>query len=115
MKTYPVFRLTIFMTAGILFANTFWAGIGVIQLVCLLVLLLVMGLLLKTPSYSARWLFGVGVSCFMFLVGAIGTGLAWQKVKVDWNSERDVYVGIIQEPLSEKLKTYQCRVATNRK
>ena len=51
----------------------------------------------------------------MFLVGAIGTGLAWQKVKVDWNSERDVYVGIIQEPLSEKLKTYQCRVATNRK
>lgn len=115
MKTYPIFRLTVFMAAGILFANTFWAGIGVIQLVCLLVLLLVMGLLLKTPSYSARWLFGVGVSCFMFLVGAIGTGLAWQKVKVDWNSERDVYVGIIQEPLLEKLKTYQCRVATNGK
>ena len=115
MKTYPVFRLTIFMAAGILFANTFWTGIGVVQLVCLLVLLLVMGFLLKTPSYSARWLFGVGASCFMFLVGVIGTGFAWKKVKVDWNPERNVYVGVILEPLLEKPRTYQCRVATNGK
>lgn len=115
MKTYPIFRLTIFMAAGILFANTFWTGIGVVQLVCLLVLLLVMGFLLKTPSYSARWLFGVGASCFMFLVGVIGTGFAWKKVKVDWNPERNVYVGVILEPLLEKPRTYQCRVATNGK
>ena len=77
MKTYPVFRLTIFMAAGILFANTFWTGIGVVQLVCLLLLLLGMGFGLKTSSYGTRWLFGAGASCFMFLVGAIGTGIVF--------------------------------------
>lgn len=115
MKTYPIFRLTIFMAAGILFANTFWTGIGVTQLLCLLGLLLVMGVLLRTPSYGTRWLFGVGASCFMFLVGAIGTGIAWQKVKVDWGAERKTYVGVIQEPLLEKPKTYQCKVSTDGK
>ena len=78
MKTYPVFRLTIFMAAGILFANTFWTGIGVVQLVCLLLLLLGMSFGLKTSSYGARWLFGAGASCFMFLVGG-GTYFAFLK------------------------------------
>ena len=115
MKTYPVFRLTIFMAAGILFANTFWTGIGVVQLVCLLLLLLGMGFGLKTSSYGTRWLFGAGASCFMFLVGAIGTGIAWNKVKVDWGTERKAYVGVIQESVQEKPKTYQCKVSTSGK
>lgn len=115
MKTYPIFRLTIFMAAGILFADTCWTGIGVTQLLCLLGLLLVMGVWLRTPSYGTRWLFGVGASCFMFLVGAIGTGIAWQKVKVDWGAERKAYVGVMQEPLLEKPKTYQCKVTTGGK
>lgn len=110
MNTYPIFRLSIFMVAGILFANAFWTGIGAAQLGCLLLLLLGIGFWLKKSSYGSRWLFGAGVSCFMFLVGVIGTGYAWQSVKMDWSTERKAYVGTIQEPLREKPKTYQCRV-----
>ena len=110
MKTYPIFRLAICMAAGILFANTFWTGIGVAQLFCLLLLLLGMGFWLKKSSYRNRWLFGAGVSCFMFWVGVLGTEMAWQKVKVDWSPERKTSVGMILEPLREKPKTYQCRV-----
>ena len=115
MNVYPIFRLTVFMAAGILFANTFWTGIGVAQQGCLLFLLLIMGFLLKNSSYGSRWLFGAGVSSFMFLVGTIGTQQAWQRVKVDWSSERKAYIGILQEPPREKPKTYQCRVGVEGK
>ncbi len=84
-------------------------------MVCLLLLLLGMGFGLKTSSYGTRWLFGAGASCFMFLVGAIGTGIAWNKVKVDWGTERKAYVGVIQESVQEKPKTYQCKVSTSGK
>lgn len=110
MNTYPIFRLTLFLAAGILFANTFWTGTGTVQLLCLVLLLPGMGLLVKSPSYDCRWLFGVGTACFMFGVGAIRTGMAWQEVKADWSPERKAYAGTLQEPLLEKPKTYQCRL-----
>lgn len=115
MNTYPIFRLTLFMATGILFADTFWTRMEASHMVGLLLLLLVMGFLLKNPSYGARWVFGAGVSCFMFLVGVILAGHAWNKVKVDWSPERKVLVGTIQEPPQEKPKTYQCRLLVSGK
>ena len=112
MKTYPIFRLAISLAAGILFANTYWTENMTWQIGILLSLLLALGCLLRNPSYAGRWLFGAGVSFFMFLVGAVLTGYAWKKVKADWSPSKQVYKGVLVESLAEKPKTYQCRVET---
>ena len=112
MKTYPIFRLAISLAAGILFANTYWTENMTWQIGILLSLLLALGCLLRNPSYAGRWLFGAGVSFFMFLVGAVLTGYAWKKVKSDWSPSKQVYKGVLVESLAEKPKTYQCRVET---
>ena len=114
MKTYPIFRLTIFLTAGILFANTFWTenGFDLIAplLAVLLTVLLFLYLILKRHLYSARWVFGAGVAVFMFLVGVIWTNVAWEDVKVDWPSEKKAYRALVKESLREKARTYQAVV-----
>lgn len=113
MNTYPIFRLTISLVAGIIFANTYWTEINTWQIVILLSILLALGCLLKSPSFAGRWLFGAGISCFMFFVGVVLTGYAWKKVKADWSSAKEFYKGELVESLVEKPKTYQCRVKTN--
>lgn len=115
MNTYPIFRLTIALVAGIIFANTYWTEIKTWQIVILLSILLALGCLLKNPSYAGRWLFGAGISFFMFFVGTVLTGYAWEKVKADWSSDKEFYKGQLVESIVEKPKTYQCRVRTNGK
>ena len=82
------------------------------QIGILLSLLLALGCLLRNPSYAGRWLFGTGVSFFMFFVGVVLNGYAWKKVKADWSHSKQVYKGVLVESLAEKPKTYQCRVET---
>lgn len=110
MKTYPIFRLAIFLAAGILFADTFRIGVGFGLVASLLLMLLFLYFLLKKHSYVIRWLFGAVLSLFMFLVGAILTGYASEAVKVDWPLERKVYRAVVQEPLQEKRRSYQVSV-----
>ena len=71
--------------------------------------------LLKNPSYKGRWVFGAGVTCFMFLVGTVWVDCAWKKVKVDWLQEKQNYRGVLLETPLEKSKTYQCRVSVSDK
>ena len=106
MNAYPIFRLTIFLAAGILFADTFRIEVGYGQIACLLAILLFLYLIINWSSYSLRWLFGVGAASFMFLVGMLLTGNAWKDVKMDWPTERNVYRAVIQEPLQEKQRTF---------
>ena len=110
MNTYPMFRLALFLSAGIFFADTFRWEAGWGPVAALLVLLVVLGLRLRSHSYAYRWVYGVGVSCFMFLVGWVLTGKAWGDVKVEWPAERQVYRGVVKERPVEKKRTYQCRV-----
>ena len=110
MKTYPIFRLTIALVAGILFTNTYRTEITYWSIGALLFLLLALGGLLKYHSFAGRWVFGMGVSFFMFLVGCVLTGQAWRKVMVDWPEEVRAYRGVVIGTPVEKMKTYQCRV-----
>lgn len=110
MKVYPIFRLTMALVAGILFANTYWTEIAYWPIGVLLFLLLALGGLLKVHSYAYRWVFGLLVSFFMFLVGWMLTALAWKNVWVDWPDGWCSYQGIVVEAPQEKARTYQCRV-----
>ena len=110
MKTYPIFRLTIALVAGILFANTYWTEITYWSIGALLFLLLALGGLLRNHSYAGRWVFGMGVSFFMFLVGCVLTRQEWQKVMVDWPERVCTYQGVVIGIPIEKTKSFQCRV-----
>lgn len=114
MNAYPIFRLVMFLAAGIFCADTFRCDLGLFPLAGLLLLLVAMGLLLKKSAYRNRWMFGALVSCFMFWVGWVLTSYAWKEVAVDWSSERQAYVGVLQEAPIEKPKTYQCRFSVGR-
>ena len=108
MKAYPILRLTIFLAAGIFFAECFRIETGIYSVVALFVLLLGMGMLMGKPE--CRWAFGTGVSLFMFLVGFTLTEYAWKKVKVDWPPSKWHYRGVVQDIPQEKQRTVQCRV-----
>ena len=97
------------MAAGIFFAETFQVEVGRAWVVALLLLLLALGLQLRDGSYTQRWLFGAGVSAFMFLTGMCLVASAWKEVKVDWSSGRQIYQGVVVESLQEKPKSFQCR------
>ena len=108
MKAYPILRLTIFLAAGIFFAEYFRIEIGIYSAVVLFVLLLGLGIFIGIPK--SHWVYGIGTSIFMFLVGWTLTEYAWKKVKVDWPSSELLCRGVIQEPSQEKRRTYQYRV-----
>ena len=110
MNAYPIFRLAISLAAGIFFAETFRTDFGVFSVLLLLLLLLGLGYLLKQHSYQNRWLFGAGVSAFMFVTGVMLTEHEWRKVEAEWPDKPNTYRGIVQEVPQEKPKTYQCRV-----
>ena len=115
MNTCPIFRLAISLAAGIFFAETFRVELGIYPVVALMLLLWMLSRLLKNPSYKGRWVFGAGVTCFMFLVGTVWVDCAWKKVKVDWVQEKQNYRGVLLETPLEKSKTYQCRVSVSDK
>ena len=103
------------MAAGIFCANTFGIEAGWGYLVGLLAILIFLFFRLNNSSYATRWVFGAGVSCFMFLVGVLLTGHAWREVKVDWPSEKKAYRAVVQESVQEKPKIYQVPVEVDGK
>lgn len=115
MKTYPIFRLALFLAAGIFFAEAFQLETGLYGIAALLVLLLILGVCLRYSPYQKRWLFGAGVSCVMLLVGMLQTEYAWRNVRVDWATEKQVYRGAVQETLVGKKRTFQCKVEVDGK
>ena len=103
------------MAAGIFCADTWGIEAGWGYLVGLLAILVFLFFRLNNSSYATRWVFGAGVSCFMFLVGAFLTAHAWKEVKVDWPSEKKAYRAVVQESVQDKPKTYQVPVEVDGK
>jgi competence protein ComEC len=98
------------MAAGILFADKCNIEVGWGYLAGLLPIFLFLCWRLNNSSYDTRWVFGAGVSCFMFLVGVVLTGHAWKEVRADWASEKKAYRAIVQESVQEKQRSFQVPV-----
>ncbi len=116
MKTYPILRLTVFLSAGIFFAEAFpeFAPLWILGSLAL-ILLVGMGFFLRKSSYALRGAFGISASLFMFLIGAMLAIHAYREVKVSWSEQRQAYSGIIQETPIPKKKSMQCPVRVNGK
>lgn len=99
------------MAAGIFFAGLFpdccssqilhWLLWG---------LLIVLGLVGVKSSYSRRWIFGLGVSVVMFLMGWMLSEHERQALKVDWASEKQAYRVMVLDVPVEKPRSIQCKV-----
>lgn len=99
------------MAAGIFFAGLFpdccssqilhWLLWG---------LLIVLGLVGIKSSYNERWIFGLGVSGVMFLMGWMLSEHERQALKVDWNSEKQAYRMTVLDVPVEKPRSIQCKV-----
>ncbi|MBR6620906.1 MAG: ComEC/Rec2 family competence protein [Bacteroides sp.] len=115
MKTYPILRLAIFMAAGIFFAGLFPDCFSSQTLHWLLWgLLIVLALVGIKSSYKGRWMFGLGVSSIMFLMGWMLSYHERQALKVDWASERQAYrVTVLDVPV-EKPRSILCRVRVDK-
>lgn len=116
MKTYPILRLSIPLAAGIFLAECFqgWfpqAGIAFSSLLFFIVL----GGGLFGRKYGCRWMFGVGVVCFMLLSGYLLTDLKWQQVKINWPTKKGFYEGTVLEMPVEKARSIQYKVQVNGK
>lgn len=109
MKNYPILRLVIFLAAGIFFADkyqiqlTFW-GWGI-----LLLLLVFLGWLVRNHSFGMRFVFGLGVSVFMFILGIVVTERKWKEVEAKWEIRKRTYTAVVLDSPIEKRKTIQCR------
>ena len=110
MRNYPIFRLVIPLAAGIFFAETFPLEMGNLAIGLVVLFLVGQGLLLGHSSFGGRWVFGAGVSAFMFLVGMILTEAAWKRVRTEWDAEWADYQGVLLDTPLEKPKSYQCLV-----
>ena len=116
MKAYPILRLTIFMVAGIFFAGIFPDYVSPQNLhVVLCGLALLLGLGIRKASYAKRWVFGTGVSVFMFLVGWILAEHERDEVWVDWPVKEQIYRTVLQDVPVEKTRSIQCKVEVNGK
>ena len=114
MKNYPILRLVIFLAAGIFFADkyqiqlTFW-GWGI-----LLLLLVFLGWLVRNHSFGMRFVFGLGVSVFMFILGIVITEQKWKEVEAKWEIRKRTYTAVVLDSPIEKRKTIQCRSKVGR-
>ena len=114
IKVYPILRLAIFLSAGIFFGDKY-AGICPAENLSLVlwagIFLLMFGAL--KVSYGRRWLFGVGASCIMFLIGWLSAESEWRSLKNDWPTEKQAYRAVVLDVPLEKEKSIQCKVKVN--
>ncbi len=110
ITTYPLFRLTVALAAGIFLSDRFLSE-SVVGLYALAVLcgVLCIGLYFF-HRYSFRFLFGACACLAMGLVGAIAFWLHHREVAFDWPSDEALYVGRVESVPAQRGSGYVVNV-----
>lgn len=107
-----MFRLTLFLAAGIFLSDCFSHGAMFLAVPGMAACALLAGMFVsyRKQRYDVRWLFGIMACLFMFCVGALLVQHRWKQVFYRWPAESNLYQGVIVESPQEKAKTYLCKM-----
>ena len=106
ITSYPLFRLTLSLAAGILLADAFLCGKEIEVYVMAACLLLCSMRLFFLHRYNARWWFGLCVHLAFTALGGVLLLLAKQQVHYPWNKSDMLYVGRVQSVPQKHGSTY---------
>ncbi|MBU3806878.1 MAG: ComEC family competence protein [Candidatus Phocaeicola faecipullorum] len=110
---YPLFRLTVFLAAGIFFFDRFLPDLSVWPL--LLVLSCLLSFLFPSVIFKLRrpllnYGFGVLISLCFFLIGGVLVLFQRGKIEYSWDSDKSCYYGIVESTPVLKGKTLRSEV-----
>ena len=108
LVNYPLFRLTIFMAAGIFFFDRFLPDVSVrplLLLLCVAILPLLLSAILKIRNVSLNYFSGIIVSICFFLLGGILIVQKKNTIGYKWPESQLCYYGVVETTPEAKGKT----------
>lgn len=110
--SYPLFRLSVALAAGIFLSDRFPAGMDSLPifLASLFVAVVVTFFLFPSKKYCDRSYFGVSTAVSFLLLGYVLHLLAGEDVRYSWLPEEAFYVGTIVDVPHERPRTVQAIV-----
>lgn len=115
LLTYPVFRLTVFLAAGIFLSDRLLSGL--IPWECLflgfLIFSVLSGCFFRSSLFRFRHLFGCMVSVAFFFLGGALSLHEREQVEFEWNPRAQVYWGMVEDIPRQRGKTVQAKVSVS--
>ena len=112
---YPIFRLTVFLAAGISFTDRFLSAsvAWIYPASVFLFTATITFFLTRTSPFNRRHLFGCMASISFFLLGATLTQYQKGKVIFNWSPEPQLYWGLVEDIPQSRGKTMQAKVSVS--
>ena len=115
LLTYPVFRLTVFLAAGIFLSDRLLSGL--IPWECLflgfLIFSVLSGCFFRSSLFRFRHLFGCMVSVAFFFLGGALSLHEREQVEFEWNPRAQIYWGMVEDIPRQRGKTVQAKVSVS--
>lgn len=108
LVNYPLFRLAVFMAAGIFFFDRFLPDTSVrslLLILCAAVLPLLILAVIKFRKFTLNYSFGIIVSFCFFLLGGILILQKRSTIEYDWPDRQLCYYGVVETTPEVKGKT----------
>ena len=116
LVNYPLFRLAVFMAAGIFFFDRFLPDVSLrfLLLVLLAVFLpLFFSAVIKFRTLRLNYSFGVIVSACFFLIGGILIVQKRKNIEYKWSDKEQCYYGVVETTPEVRGKTLCSEVRVN--
>ena len=108
MVSYPLFRLTVFMAAGIFFFDRFLPDVSVRSLliiICGVILPLLLSAVIKFRKFTLNYSFGIIASVCFFLLGGMLIIQKKNSIEYEWHERSLCYYGVVETTPEVKGKT----------
>ena len=108
LVNYPLFRLAVFMAAGIFFFDRFLPNMSVwtlILILCAVLLPLLLSVFVKIRNVNLNFFVGIVVSVCFFIIGGILIIHKKNSIYYEWPDKQLCYYGVVETTPEEKGKT----------
>jgi len=110
LQKTPFFRLLLALVCGIVFQVVVGFYFSVFIITFLLGIALIAGGFFYKKVFHLRWIFGLGVSLWLFSLGLFLTQKADESTQFSYIGEQHTYLAKIVSPPSEKARSVLCKL-----